>query len=65
MSTYTVGQQVVWTRELRGGWGYVERVNGRVVAVRPTRIQISVQRAPGEWVERWVSSAKCRPRQTA
>jgi hypothetical protein len=60
-----IGQHVTWRYEPRGGYGYVIPVNGVVVAVRPTRIQIEVERYNGEMVKRWVTPDRIRPKATA
>jgi hypothetical protein len=54
------GDRVIWAREARGGYGYVERIPAEVVAVTPSRIRIRAQRKSGETVERTVRPESLR-----
>lgn len=48
-------EQVMWHRTMQGGYGYVERIPGVVVAVGNKRVQIEVTLKSGETTRRWVS----------
>jgi hypothetical protein len=43
------GDRAVWTRSMRGGYGYTEAVNVEVVSVGKERIRVRAQRRDGEW----------------
>ena len=44
MSEFAPGQRVIWRHELRGGYGYIERIPGEVVRVTAKRVIIRVGR---------------------
>lgn len=51
------GDGVTWAHEMRGGYGYIERIPGRLLEVRGERAKIKVHKVDGEVVTRWVKLA--------
>jgi hypothetical protein len=47
-------QLVTWMHQPRGGYGYIERIPGKVVKVGEKLVQIEVRKKNGEAVTRWV-----------
>ena len=43
-SEFAPGQRIIWRHELRGGYGYIERIPGEVVRVTAKRVVIRVGR---------------------
>lgn len=51
---FTTGEHVVWYHEMRGGYGYVERIPAEVVKPALKWVTIRVRLKTGEHVERRV-----------
>lgn len=48
------GDRVIWHHEMRGGYGYTERIPAEVVRLTAQRVTIRVSRKDGTTVERSV-----------
>lgn len=53
-AAFRVGDLVIWRHEMRGGYGYVERIPGKVVRVTPKRVIIRVERQRGTYTSEMV-----------
>jgi hypothetical protein len=62
MTHYEPGAVVTWLQELRGGYGYVQPVDGVVVRTTSVRVVIRVTTRTGEQVERAVRPEALRMR---
>lgn len=58
-----VGLDVIWRRELRGGYGYVEHVQAKVVKVTDKRVSIACTKLSGDQVVRSVKPESLRLKQ--
>ncbi len=59
----TPGMAVTWHHELRGGYGYVERIPGRLLELRGERAYIEVTTRDGKPVRRWVKRENVQRRE--
>lgn len=57
------GDRVTWAHEMRGGYGYVEHIPGRLLEVRGERAKIEVRKLDGQAVTRWVKLANVARRE--
>lgn len=53
---------VWWLHEMRGGYGYVERVPAYLICVRARRVGIAALRRDGYWCPVWVCRSSLEPR---
>ena len=59
--TFEPGQRVTWVHEMRGGYGYTERIPAEVVRVTAKRVTIRVRLQSGAHVTRSVKRENLRP----
>ena len=59
---FAPGQPVTWLHEMRGGYGYVERIPAEVVRTTTARVLIQARKKSGELAQRWVRPEHLRPR---
>ncbi len=57
---WRIGEQVIWVHEMRGGYGYVEKIPAIIVKLGEARVTIEVQRKSGEFVRRSVKHTSLR-----
>jgi hypothetical protein len=62
MNELQPGQLVTWLHQPRGGYGYEERIPGKVVKVGEKLVQIEVRKKNGEAVKRWVAAKNLKKR---
>lgn len=62
--THSVGDKVMWLHEPRGGYGFLIPVRAYVVKLGRRRVGIAALHKSGEWLPRWVSADRLRPRST-
>lgn len=46
---FMIGEAVVWTYTLQGGYGYTQKVDGIVEAITPKRVRIRVKKQTGDY----------------
>jgi hypothetical protein len=57
-AAFAPGDEVTWTYETRGGWGYIWKVPAYVVKVTAKRVGIAAAAIDDEWRPRWVKPEK-------
>ena len=58
----TVGDEMTWRHETRGGYGYVESIAVRIVKIERTRVQVEAPLRHGGTKRVWVAPTSLQVR---